>query len=82
MRTLLRHVPTGLYVQSAESWTSNASEAHDFGTMSEAIRFVEKTGLRKMELAFLSANLCRLTEVPLEQLRWGNSISHPVHEAA
>ena len=54
MRTLLRNVPTGLYVQSAEEWTGNPDEAYDFKTMSEAIRFVEKAGLRKMELAFVS----------------------------
>ncbi len=75
MRTLLRHVPTGLYVQSAEQWTGNPEEAHDFKTMSEAIRFVEKAGLRKMELAFMSPNLCRCTEVPLELLSWGPSVS-------
>jgi hypothetical protein len=75
MRTLLRNVPTGLYVQSAESWTGNPNEAFDFKTMSQAIRFVEKEGLRRMELAFVSGNLCRFTEVPLELLRWGPSIS-------
>ena len=58
MRTLLRHVPTGLYVQSAEQWTGNPEEAFDFKTMSQAIRFVEKAGLRKMELAFVSSQLC------------------------
>ena len=75
MRTLLRHVPTGLYVQSAENWTGNPEEAFDFKTMSQASSFVEKAGLRKMELAFVSAHLCRLTEVPLEFLRWGPSVS-------
>jgi hypothetical protein len=75
MRTLLRNVPTGLYVQSAEAWTGNLDEALDFKTMSQAIRFVEQAGLRKMELAFVSPNLCRFTEVPLALLRWGPSIS-------
>ena len=75
MRTLLRNVPTGLYVQSAENWTDNLEEAFDFKTMSQAIRFVEKAGLRKMELAFVSPQMCRLTEVPLELLRWGPSVS-------
>jgi hypothetical protein len=75
MRTLLRNVPTGLYVQSAEDWTSNPDEALDFKTMSQAIRFVEKAGLRKMELAFVSPHLCRFTEVPLDMLRWGPSVS-------
>jgi hypothetical protein len=55
MRTLLRHVPTGLYVQSAEQWTGKPEEAFDFKTMGQAIRFVEKAGLSKMELAFMSS---------------------------
>ena len=75
LRTLLRNVPTGLYVQSAEAWTENPDEAFDFRTMSQAIRYVEQAGLRKMELAFVSPGLCRFTEVPLELLRWGPSIS-------
>ena len=76
MKTLLRNVPTGLYVQSAETWTGNPDEAFDFKTMSQAIRFVEQEGLRQMELAFVSGYLCRLTEVPLDSLRWGPSISN------
>jgi hypothetical protein len=75
MRTLLRNVPTGLYVQSPETWTGNPDEAQDFKTMGHAIRFAEHAGLRQMELAFVSPQLCRLTEVPLELLRWGPSIS-------
>lgn len=75
MRTLLRHVSTGLYVKAADTWTGNPDEALDFKTMSQAIRFVEKEGLRKMELAFVSPRLCRLTEVPLEMLSWGPSVS-------
>jgi hypothetical protein len=75
MRTLLRHVPTGLYVQSAEQWTGSPNEAHDFKTMSEAIRFVEKAGLSKMELAFVSTQPDQCTEVPLELLGWGASVT-------
>jgi hypothetical protein len=82
MRTLLRNVPTGLYVQSAGSWTGNPEEACDFKTMSQAIRFVERAGLRQMEFAFESSRLCRFTEVPLEMLRWGPSISKRYDEAA
>ena len=82
MRTLLRNVPTGLYVQSAENWTGNPDEALDFKTMSQAIRFVEKAGLRKMELAFVSDHLYRLTEVPLDLLRWGPSVSKHLAQAA
>ena len=75
MRTLLRNVPTGLYVQSAEDWTDKADDAFDFQTMSRAIRFVEQAGLRKMELAFVCPQLCRFTAVPLDLLGWGPSIS-------
>jgi len=75
MRTLLRHVSTGLYVQAVDQWTGNVDEAYDFKTMSQAIRFVEKAGLRKMELAFVSGHLCRFTAVPLELLGWGRSVS-------
>ena len=82
MRTLLRNVPTGLYVQSEGTWTGNIEEARDFKTLSHAIRFVEQAGLRKMELAFVSPHLCRLTEVPLEMLSWGPSISKRYDEAA
>jgi hypothetical protein len=82
MRTLLRNVPSGLYVQSDGTWTGNPEEALDFKTMSQAIRFVEKSGLRKMELAFVSSRLCQLTVVPLEMLSWGPSVSKRYNEAA
>ena len=82
MRTLLRHVPTGLYVQSADQWTGSAEEAHDFKTMSEAIRFVEKAGLSKMELAFVSTQSSQCTEVPLELLGWGASVTKGSNLAA
>ena len=82
MRTLLRNVPTGLYVQSADQWTGNPDEALDFKTMGQAIRFVERSGLRQMELAFVSPNFCRFTEVPLELLCWGPSVSKRYDKAA
>ena len=82
MRTLLRNVPTGLYVQSADQWTGAPEEAFDFQTMGQAIRFVEKAGLRKMELAFVSSQSSRSAEVPLDMLRWGPSISKRYDEAA
>lgn len=82
MRTLLRNIPTGLYVQSAEAWTGNPDEAFDFKTMSQAIHYVELAGLRKMELAFVSPKLRRFTEVPLELLRWGPSVSKRCDELA
>jgi hypothetical protein len=74
MIMLLRNVPTGLYVQASEAWTGNPTEALTFKSMGEAVRFVKREGLRRMELMFLSENLCRVTEVPLEELPWGASI--------
>jgi hypothetical protein len=74
MKILLRNVPTGLYVQSAKTWTGNPDEAFDFKILREALRFVEQEELRKMELAFVSSHLCRLTEVPLDSLRWGSLV--------
>jgi hypothetical protein len=57
MRALLRHVPTGLYVQSAEQWTGDAEQAFDFKTMGQAIRFVEKAGLSRHAAARFRASL-------------------------
>ena len=74
-RTLLRNVPTGLYVDCQGGWTGNPDEAFDFRTMSNAIRFVEQAGLRRMELMFVSPHSCQITEVPLELLGWGASVS-------
>ena len=74
-RILLRNATTGLYVQSADAWTADPDAAVDFKTMGQAIRFVEETDLRKMELAFQSPHLGLLTEVPLEMVAWGHSIS-------
>jgi hypothetical protein len=50
--------------------------------MGHAICFVEKAGLRQMEFAFVSDNLGRFTQVPLELLRWGSSVSKRYNEAA
>jgi hypothetical protein len=68
MRTLLRNVPTGLYVEAADSWTCNPTEAFDFKTMRQAIKFSEESGFRKMELAFVSEDPSRFTTVPLATL--------------
>ncbi len=50
MRTLLRHAPTGQYFQSLEKWTKTPKNAHDFGFIARALRFVSKTGFPDMEL--------------------------------
>jgi len=50
MRTLLRHKPTGQYFQSLEKWTTSPNNAHDFGLIARALRFINKTGFANMEL--------------------------------
>ena len=50
MRTLLRHAPTGQYFQSLEKWTTAPRNAHDFGFMARAFRFVNKAGFADMEV--------------------------------
>lgn len=76
MKTLLRNAQTGLYVRSAQDWTSRADEALDFKTMSRAIRFADKAGLRKMELAFVSEDRRCPPPVSLEALRARLSVSN------
>jgi len=56
MRTLLRHAPTGLYVQSGSAWTSQSEEAFDFKSMGRAIRFATEAGFTKMQVAFVSGD--------------------------
>ena len=69
MKTLLRHAPTGLFLQAIDKWTGNREEALDFRSMSQAIRFAEQAGFTKMELAFESDRLGRWSSVPLAELR-------------
>lgn len=80
MRTLLRNIPTGLYVQSLDAWTSNPNEALDFRSMSQAIKFAEQSGYRKMELALVSDQHC--TAVPLETVGCGVWATHSYAQAA
>ena len=75
MRTLLRNALTGLYVRSAQDWTCKAEEALDLKTMSRAIRFAEKAGFTKMELAFVSDGSRCPSPVSLDALRARLSVS-------
>jgi hypothetical protein len=68
MKTLLRKIPDGQFLQSTEAWTSNPSEALDFKSMSHAIEFVEQTGYRNMEVAFVSENPRRMSTVRVDTL--------------
>jgi len=77
VKVLLRQIPTGLYVQSAGSWTGDPCAAFDFQSIRRAIQFADSSGLTHMELAFLSDPLEQMTRVPLETLGWNRSVSHP-----
>ena len=74
MRTLLRHAPTGLFLQAKDRWTGDRDEALDFKSMRRAIRFSEQSGFTKMELAFLS-NRAGWTTVAVEALRGRVSVT-------
>jgi hypothetical protein len=67
MRTLLRSIPTGLYFQGPDKWTSNPAEALDFRSIDRALQFVETWALKEMELAFAFIQLNSVTGVPLDQ---------------
>jgi hypothetical protein len=66
MRTVLRNIPTQLYVQSPVNWTSRPGEALDFGSLAGALKFARESGLRGMELVLISDRLDQLTAVPLQ----------------
>jgi len=76
MRTLLRNAQTGLYLQSAQDWTGKPDEALDVKTIGQAIRFVEKAGFTKMELAFVSDHSPCPLSVAIEVLRSRLSVSN------
>jgi hypothetical protein len=69
MKMLLRSVQTGLYVGCDLDWTCEAVEAMDFKTMSRAIRFAEKAGFTRMELAFVSDSPSHPQPVSLKALK-------------
>jgi hypothetical protein len=74
MRTLLRHAPTGLFLQAKDRWTGDRDEALDFKSMRRAILFSEQSGFTRMELAFLS-NRAGWTTVAVDELRRSVSVS-------
>jgi hypothetical protein len=74
MRTLLRHIPSGLYFQGPDQWTSNPDQAFDFKMVTRALTFLEKTGLEEMEVAFAYDNP-GVTAVPINHFSAGLSSS-------
>ncbi len=74
MKTLLRHAPTGLFLQAVDKWTGNRDEALDFKSMNRAIRFAEEAGFSKMELAYTSNRRNGWTIVPVADLRSASAV--------
>ena len=71
MRTLLRKIPTGLYFQGPDRWTSNPAEALNFKSIDRALKFIETWRLKDVELAFGFKGSRSVTAVPLEKTSAG-----------
>ncbi len=52
MKTLLRHLGTGLYLECPGRWTENTDQAYDFRFADHAIRYVDTWDIKQVELAF------------------------------
>jgi len=66
MKTLLRKIPTGLYFQGPDQWTTNPIDARDFQSIDRALEFVRTWKLQEVELAFAFGDQ-QVTAVPLEK---------------
>jgi len=68
MRTLLRRIPTGLFFQGPDKWTSNPEEALNFKSIDRALDFVQTWQIKEVELAFAFNDVPSVTLVPLEKM--------------
>jgi hypothetical protein len=68
MRTLLRRIPTGLFFQGPDKWTSDPAEALNFKSIDRALEFVQTWQMKEMELAFAFNDVPSITRVPLEKM--------------
>lgn len=67
MRTLVRNIRTGEYLQSLETWTTAPEQALDFGSMTRAFAVVRQQGLRDMEFV-LNDGPGRISFVPAAKI--------------
>ncbi len=67
MKTLLRHIRTGLYLQGPEKWTENPDLACDFRFTDRALQYAAVWELQEVELAFVFGDSLVVTTAPLEQ---------------
>jgi hypothetical protein len=68
MRTLLRKIPSGLYFQGPDRWTSNPVEGFNFKSIDHALQFIERWSLKDVELAFAFNRPNFVTRVPVEKI--------------
>jgi hypothetical protein len=68
MKTLLRRISTGLYFQGPDLWTSDPAKAKDFKMIDRALEFIQKWGLKDVELAFAFRNHNTVKTVPAEKI--------------
>jgi hypothetical protein len=68
MRTLLRRVSSGLYFQSADHWTADTENAHDFRSIDRALEFIRTGELRGVELAFTFRNSDHVRAVSIHDM--------------
>jgi hypothetical protein len=71
MKTLLRKIPSGLYFQGPDQWTSNPSDGFNFKSIDRALQFIERWGLKDVELAFAFNRPNTVTRVPIEKMAVG-----------
>jgi hypothetical protein len=67
MRTLLRHIGTGLYFQGPDKWTHSLEQAYDFRFIDRAVQYVETWELKEVELAFAFEDPPGVRTVPLDK---------------
>ncbi len=68
-------MPSGLYFQGPDRWTSHPDDAFDFKLVSRALKFVEKKGMEHMEIAF-AVDTPGIAAVPVDEISDGLSSSH------
>ncbi len=79
MRTLVRSIRSGEYLQSLETWTSSPELALDFGSMARAFEAVRRRGLRDMEFV-LSDGPGMVSSVPVAKIGCEYHLPEPPFE--
>ena len=69
MKMLLRKIPSGLFFQGPDRWTTNPAEARDFKMIDRALHFIEQWRLQEVELVFAFDDQSKVTRVPPERMK-------------